>query len=126
DRNTKGLGGPLLASRAESSKVYDWVDFILNVGKANTQGHTGGTYGFGKTITYVVSEVNSIVVYSRARFEGKIVSRLIACAIGDEFEREGGLFTGRHWWGTSQDGAPTPIQSDAADELAARIGMPAF
>lgn len=126
DRQTLGLGGPLLASIADDSDVYDWVDFVLNVGKANTQAHTGGTYGFGKTITYVVSEAKSIVVHSRARFHGETVTRLMACAIGDQFSAGGKLFTGRHWWGLPQSGASTPIEGDLADELAQAIGMPAF
>ena len=46
DRNTLGLGGPLRADQEDTNNIYDWVDFVLNVGKANTQGHSGGTYGF--------------------------------------------------------------------------------
>src|SRR4051794_39175362 len=34
DRNTKGLGGPFNADQADKNDVYDWVDFVLNVGKA--------------------------------------------------------------------------------------------
>src|SRR4051794_40505304 len=65
DRGTKGLGGPLQADEVDPSGVYDWVDFVLNVGEANKQGHTGGTYGFGKTIAYVVSSANAVVIHSR-------------------------------------------------------------
>lgn len=126
DRNTVGLGGPVLASRAEATGVYDWVDFVLNVGKANTQGHTGGTYGFGKTIAYVVSSANSIIVYSRAFYAGEIVSRLMACAIGEEFADDGDLYTGRHWWGVRDGDSPTPVTSVEADELATALGMPMF
>lgn len=41
DRNTIGLGGPVQADQEDQGKVYDWVDFVLNVGKANTGAHRG-------------------------------------------------------------------------------------
>ena len=126
DRNTKGLGGPLHADESDPDGVYDWVDFVLNVGKANTAGQTGGTYGFGKTISYIVSEVNAVVIHSRTMYRGRPQSRLIACAIGSEFTRGKKLCTGRHWWGESRDGAPRPLTGVPADRLAADIGMPGF
>ncbi|MGB5931299.1 MAG: hypothetical protein WBH03_24175, partial [Cyclobacteriaceae bacterium] len=92
DRNTIGLGGPYRADEHSHEGVYDWVDFVLNVGKANTHGKTGGTYGFGKTISYIVSSANAIVIHSRTRHAGRVESRLIACAIGDEFAADGRLF----------------------------------
>ena len=33
DRNTIGLGGPLQAGDESPSNVYDWADFVLNIGK---------------------------------------------------------------------------------------------
>ena len=71
DRNTKGLSGPLEADEADPDGTYDWVDFVLNVGKANTQAHTGGTYGFGKTISYVVSAANAVVIHSKTQYRGR-------------------------------------------------------
>lgn len=126
DRKTKGLGGPLRADQQDPDGIYDWVDFVLNVGKANTQGMTGGTYGFGKTICYVVSSVNSIVIHSRTQHRGRPQSRLIACAIGDEFRRKRRLCTGRHWWGKPNEGGPEPLTGARADQLASKIGMPDF
>lgn len=126
DRNTKGLSGPLQADEADPDNTYDWVDFVLNVGKANTQGHTGGTYGFGKTISYVVSAANAVVIHSKTIYRGQSQSRLIACAIGEEFTRNRRLYTGRHWWGERDGDVPRPLTGRAADQLATRIGMPAF
>lgn len=126
DRATKGLGGPLQADEVDPHGTYDWVDFVLNVGEANTQGHTGGTYGFGKTISYVVSGANAVVIHSRTFHKGRIQTRLIACAIGEKFARGGKLFTGRHWWGESNNDAPLPMTGDEADRIARAIGMPEF
>lgn len=126
DRGTRGLGGPLVADEVAADGVYDWVDFILNIGKPNTAGHTGGTYGFGKTITYIVSSVSTIVVHSRTMYKGRPQTRLIGCAIGEEFKHGGRLHTGRHWWGVNDGGAPAPVTGANADEIATAIGMPAF
>ncbi len=126
DRNTIGLGGPLQAGDESPSEVYDWADFVLNVGKANLGTGTGGTYGFGKTICYIASSVRTVVTYSRTVDKGHLQSRLIGCAIGDEFTRMRRLFTGRHWWGAEIDGAPTPVTGRTADEMARLIGMPEF
>lgn len=124
DRNTKGLGGPVQGHLESTDGNYDWVDFILNVGKANTDGMTGGTYGFGKTIAYIASRPHTIVVHSRAMHNGAPVSRLIACSIGSQFALGGILHTGRHWWGKDDSREPVPLEGIEADTLAARLGMP--
>ena len=79
---------------------------------------TGGTYGFGKTISYIVSSVNSVVIHSRTKHRGRFRSRLIACAIGDEFTYERKLLTGRHWWGQeSETNSRACSPAAAADRL---------
>lgn len=126
DRNTRGLGGPLSADEHVADGVYNWVDFVLNAGKGNEDGGTGGTYGFGKTIAYVVSRVSTVVIHSRTIYKGRPQSRLIACAIGTQFDKRSRLYTGRHWWGVRVDEGPHPLTGPAADRLALDIGMPEF
>lgn len=126
DRNTKGLGGPIQANQVDSERKYDWADFVLNVGKASTQEHSGGTYGFGKTIAYVVSKAHTIVIHTRTSYLGKPVTRLIASTIGNQFDLDGTLFTGRHWWGREKNGGPVPVENAEADALALDLGMPLF
>jgi hypothetical protein len=126
DRQTKGLGGPLLANIVDEAEDYNWVGFVLNVGVPNSQANSGGTYGFGKAIAYVVSEAKSIVVYSRTKYRGAIVSRLMACGIGEKFSRDSKWFTGRHWWGVSSGGSSLPLEGNQADDLAKALGMPEF
>jgi hypothetical protein len=126
DRGAKGLGGPVVADQVSPDGTYDWVDFMLNVGKPNEEDHTGGTYGFGKTIAYVVSAVSAVVVHSKTKVSGSPQSRLMACAIGPEFSLSGKLHTGRHWWAKLGSDVPVPVSGRAADALASKIGMPPF
>lgn len=126
DRNTKGLGGPVQANQVSPDRLYHWANFVLNVGKANTQVHAGGTYGFGKTIGYVVSSAHTVVIHTRTLHHGRPVTRLIASAIGEQFVLDGTLCTGRHWWGRELHGGPIPVEGSEADTLASAIGMPEF
>jgi hypothetical protein len=66
------------------------------------------------------------VIHSHASIDGEIQPRLIACAIGGEFSREGRLCTGRHWWGRREGDSALPVEGDEADVLAEAIGMPAI
>jgi len=125
DRGTKGLGGPTRADQPADGPT-DYVDLLMNVG---VSGHElgGGTYGFGKTIAYVVSAAHTIVVHTRtSNGLAKPETRLIASAIGDGFVRDRKRFTGRHWWGREKGGAPKPLTGRAAEELARAIGFPGF
>ena len=126
DRGTRGLDGPATADEVSIEGKQNWANFVLNAGKSKTEGNTGGTYGFGKTIAYVVSQANSIIIHSRTQHNGQNITRLIAAAIGERFASNRKNFTGRHWWGVNGDGAPLPIEGAAAEELADRLGMPPF
>lgn len=126
DRNTHGLGGPLRADEVSADDVKDWANFILNSGMPKNGAHTGGSYGFGKTITFVASQVRTIVVNTRTMHNGNPQHRLIAAAVGEGFTRDERRFTGRHWWGEVADDAILPLLGEDAERLAAEIGMPAF
>jgi hypothetical protein len=126
DRGTRGLDGPVTADEEAQEGRQNWANFVLNAGKSKSEGNTGGTYGFGKTIAYVVSQANSIVIHTRTQHEGGVKTRLIGAAIGRRFVSDGKNFTGRHWWGLYGPDAPLPVEGDAADELADKLGLPAF
>lgn len=127
DRGTRGLDGPVTADEVSSDGNQNWANFVLNAGKSKSEGNTGGTYGFGKTIAYVVSQSNAVIIHSRTRHKGRTVTRLIAAAIGKRFVSAGKNFTGRHWWGVdSEGGAPLPVEGFAAEALADLLGMPPF
>lgn len=125
DRGTHGLGGPTRADQPTDGPT-DYVDLLMNVGVG---GHEfgGGTYGFGKTIAYVVSSARTIVAHSRtSNGLPRPETRLIASGIGDRFVQRRKRYTGRHWWGREKGGAPEPLTGRSAEKLARAVGFPGF
>lgn len=127
DRGTVGLGGPVRNDRAiPQDSVTHFIDLIFNIGATKSDLTSGGTYGFGKSIAYMVSEVGAIIVWSRCATDRGPEDRLIASAIGDVFELDDFRYTGRHWWGRTVDGRPEPIVGPAARELGDRLFAKTF
>lgn len=133
DRGTIGLAGPVRADVVvPEGEATDFVDFIRNVGQPPDRAFGAGSFGYGKGAFYLVSAANTIVVHTRTRFEGRIESRLIASALGNHVIEScpgepSRRLTGRHWWGVvGTDGLVDPLLGDEADELALRLGLPAW
>jgi hypothetical protein len=126
DSGTSGLAGPIRADLdpAEGEST-DFVDFIFNIGAVRDTELGGGTYGFGKTIAYVVSRVSTIIVASCvAAPDGRLEHRFIASAIGSEFVIDGFRFTGRQWWGRVDEERIGPVTGEHARRLASALGLP--
>lgn len=130
DRGTKGLGGPTQNSTKRAKDApNDYADFILTVGAPPEDLQGGGSYGFGKTASYLASRCSTIVVWSRSRNgDGEMVERFIASAMGGVFDKEEQRFTGRQWWGDHPRGpqpqgvlAFEPIVGDEARQLGEAI-----
>jgi hypothetical protein len=120
DRGTVGLGGPIRNDLAvDSGMRTDFIDLVFNVGAPRDVHLGGGTYGFGKTISYVASSVGTILIWSRCESSGGLEHRLIGSAIGDGFDMNGLRFTGRHWWGNliASLGRVEPAVGELAKEL---------
>jgi hypothetical protein len=120
DRGTVGLGGPIRNDLAVASSARtDFIDLVFNVGAPRDVHLGGGTYGFGKTISYVASSVGTILIWSRCKGSSGLEHRLIGSAIGDGFDMDGLRFTGRHWWGNviASGGRVEPALGDLAEEL---------
>jgi hypothetical protein len=128
DRGTSGLGGPVRADRpAAEGESTDFVDFVFNIGQPRDKELGGGTYGFGKTISYLVSRCRTVLIHTRTEAHGRLEHRLIAQAIGSHYSLRGENFTGRHWWGNvSDDNMLRPVTGAQAQKTAARIGLPEF
>ncbi|GGW83797.1 hypothetical protein [Streptomyces galilaeus] len=123
DRGTKGLGGPLHADQALEPGA-DFVNLLRNIGEPPEQRFRGGTYGFGKGALFTTSSIGTILVRTRCRWQGRLQSRLIAASLSSKFQRNGRVYTGRHWWGHVVDDVPDPLLDAEADDLAARLGLP--
>ncbi|OLT39250.1 hypothetical protein BJF86_09565 [Serinicoccus sp. CNJ-927] len=107
DRGTKGLGGPIRNDlEIPEGMPSNFIDLIMNIGAPREVHLSGGTYGFGKTITYRCSRVGTVLFWSRSMEGDEVEDRLIGSAFGDNFNANGKRHTGRHWWGTvCEDGA---------------------
>jgi hypothetical protein len=102
DRKTVGLGGPIRNDLAvDPGMDTDFIDLVFNIGAPRDAYLGGGTYGFGKTISYVASSVGTVLIWSRCEGSSGLEHRLIGSAIGEGFNLRGLRFTGRHWWGNA-------------------------
>ena len=129
DRGTVGLGGPsrndLYINPSEST---NYVDFVLSVGSPRDEPLGGGTYGFGKTVTYTSSEVGTVLIWSRYKEQGQIRSRFIASATGPSYSDGTVRYTGRHWWGHVPETGERvePIEGAEADKLGEKLFQTTF
>ena len=125
DRGTVGLGGPIRNDLAvDPGQDTDFIDLVFNIGAPRDAYLGGGTYGFGKTISYVASSVGTILIWSRCQGSSGLEYRLIGSAIGDGFNMNGRRFTGRHWWGNAI--APESRVEPVVGDLAAELGEAVF
>ena len=127
DRGTVGLGGPVRNDTAvPAGSVTHFIDLVFNIGATKSDTAAGGTYGFGKSIAYMVSEVGAVVIWSRCKTDQGTEHRLIASAIGEVFDMDGFRYTGRHWWGRTIDGRPEPLTGDVAESLGRKLFSKSF
>lgn len=127
DRGTHGLGGPVRADQAPApGQPTDFIDLVFNIGQPPDKELGGGTYGFGKTIAYLVSSCRTVLIHSRTRWNGRWQHRLIAQTIGNQYHFRGATYTGRHWWGVPTLHGVEPVTSQTARELSEGIGLPSF
>ncbi|OYN88860.1 hypothetical protein CGZ92_03930 [Parenemella sanctibonifatiensis] len=98
---------------------FDFANFVLGMG--SRQNHlSGGTYGFGKTVTYTASLADTVIMSSRTTHHG-VEQRFIASAMGSSYTFNERRFTGRHWWGRVVEDRPEPITGTDAEALHAEL-----
>ena len=118
DRGTTGLGGPVRNDNTyQAAEITDYVDFVLNIGAKQDKAMGGGTYGYGKTVCYLASAVQTVVIWTRTQVDGQLQSRLIVSAFGEQFDLNGNRYTGRQWWGKTDEGSIEPVIGEDADRL---------
>lgn len=130
DFRTIGLSGPTRADLVQDGgEPPNFVNFFRNVGAGRDSHQGGGTYGYGKSAFYAVSQCATILADSLTRHDGKETRRFLGCHLGAAFDvaLNGARkrYTGRHWWGVSDatDGVD-PLGGDAAAELSRALGLP--
>lgn len=132
DRGTTGLNGPIRADAPDDeSGSRNFVNFFFNIGQSKGQRLSGGTYGYGKSILYRISQLHTICVYTRCLAGNHLESRLLGAALEPQTEAGSGYrrYTGRHWWGrrsSEKDAVLEPVTGPDADELAQGLGFPSF
>ncbi|MFI9836317.1 hypothetical protein ACIHFD_04750 [Nonomuraea sp. NPDC051941] len=64
------------------------------------------------------------MIRTRCRWQGRLQTRLIAAALGPGFQRNGRIYTGRHWWGSITEEVPDPILDIEAENIATSLNLP--
>lgn len=123
DRGTVGLNGPFRASEvAQDGEKNNFNSFVFDIGSTKSSARSGGTFGFGKTASFEVSNAHSVVYWSRCLTQnGEVEHRLIACALHDEYEEGNARFTGAHWWGDPDGDDIIPLRGEAAAAMGEEI-----
>lgn len=122
DRGTKGLGGPIDASSAAAEgDPTDFRDLVFSYGATRDVVNGGGTYGYGKTSSFVASSLSTVVYWTRTLNNGRLEDRFIASTLGEDFDADGKAFSGRHWWGRWEDDGICPVIGDDAKLLGQSI-----
>ncbi|MCS6954505.1 MAG: hypothetical protein NZM33_16810 [Bryobacteraceae bacterium] len=126
DEGTTGLTG------SDDDPESDWFRFLLSHGDTeksdNPAGHTGGSYGYGKTALSSASRLYAIIAYWRYRSEGQPLNKLMGAAYLEAFTHEGTRCTGRAFLGRkvreTADGPVTrPWWGDEADKIAEALSI---
>lgn len=128
DYNTTGLEGD---PKDPDSKFYRFLLSLGDGSKELSKEHTGGSYGFGKSVYSSNSAILSMFAYSRTVDEaGKPLSLLFGCGYFRKHKFGDAHFTGRSWFGrdVSQGGPGSlqiidPLVNDDADRLASELGF---
>jgi hypothetical protein len=112
DTNTTGLTGPLKRSEVRDNKYGNLQKLVYHVGKPQEELGAGGSWGYGKTLYYRISQIGLVIYYSRIKKEnGEYESRL--CAVMCENEKSNDAIlppydnnnnkSGIAWWGDIDD-----------------------
>ena len=132
DRGTVGLDGPTRTDAAsDEADPVNFIEFFRNVGRLRSGVIGGGTYGFGKASFYAGQSGEHDHCLTREFGErGQDQSRFMAAALGQQYREahrnSTRRYTGRHWWGATENEVVEPVTGATADRLAASLGLRGF
>lgn len=102
DRGTTGLSGPVNYDDNEwhdNNIRKNFANLVYELGQNHGAEMAGGSFGFGKSIYYRISEAGLVMYYSRSA-EGE---RLAFCMISKEEQEVSPFSTGICWWGETSE-----------------------
>lgn len=127
DYGTHGLGGPSTASRTDelASRYYR---LLLGFGVSdNSDESRGGSFGFGKSVYWEASEVNTVAFYSVFHPDQSTQgthARLIVSGLYSTHTYKGETYTGRAWLGVrASETFCAPLVDGDAHDMAAQLGF---
>lgn len=129
DFGTTGLAGPTHPDEVPTdTESAEFVDFLRNIGSPRDTVFGGGTYGYGKSCLYAISQCQTIVVDSATTSGGRYTRRFMACRVASRYDinhgEEKGRYTGRHWWGRhTADSHLDPVTGHEAEGFSNSVGM---
>ena len=120
DSNTKGLSGsrdPRLAENEQSN----FNNFFFFTGQLQQKTSGGGTYGIGRNVLFQASLYRTIFVYSSFIADGQVNRIFQGMSVSAPFDQKGFRYTGKHWWGKTDDNDPSKVISPYEDDEALEI-----
>lgn len=123
DSGTSGLTGPVRYEDVKNNFFGNLLKLVYEICKPQSNEGAGGSWGLGKTIYFRLG-VGLVIYYSRICEKGKYQSRLAACLVENETQKDaliphsGGVKRGIAWWGKKESPfQKTTIPEDNEQEI---------
>lgn len=120
ETGTTGMYGPFKQAK---SKLYL---ALISVGYTMKDAGAGGSYGYGKAGLIAGSAIRTVVAYTcfnERPDDPGVTRRLLGMTYWGQHELGMGSFTGFARFGHHEDGWVRPFENDAADAVAASLGL---
>ena len=120
DSGTEGLTGPVSYDGVKNNDFGNLLKLVYEICKPQQNEGAGGSWGLGKTVYFRIG-IGLVIYYSRIFQNGKYISRMAACMVEDETQKNtfipvtGNLKRGIAWWGQSDGGNGTVPLEDCAE-----------
>lgn len=123
DSGTSGLTGPVRYEDVKNNLFGNLLKLVYEICKPQSNEGAGGSWGLGKTIYFRLG-IGLVIYYSRICEKGKYQSRLAACLVENETQKDaliphsGGVKRGIAWWGKKESPfQKTTIPEDNEQEI---------
>lgn len=129
DSETTGLMGSFQQYDAYGNEIQseftNYKSFIWSLGGSKSE-NNGGSHGVGKTSFFIVSQLRTVCVYTRTKYQGALQSRFII----KSFYPYDGKDIKQYWLGddpekrqSPKEQIPLPFLDEEADFIASKLGI---